>query len=363
MSDPTAPRPTYDPNELRRCIALCFSVKDLRSLAEDLGATGIGSWDRGIQDASRDVVRHFERLGTLDQLVAKLAEARPLMEWPAPLANAPAPAAAETNPAETNTSEFAPKAEVPPPAEVAPKPAAPPPAGPEPVIRDPFAPAWPGTAASSTTSANRLEGRKLAPMLAGAMVLLTIIAIGIFLAVRVGKDPEPAASEVVAGRPLRTTGPARMAADAMKRSLESLARGCDLQLPPGANVDVSLFSAAYAQCGTRAGIAFPPPGLRIDKPSDATAEPPDAQPNAPAPALPSPQQTNPGRDAQPRPAPAPAPDKAVPSDACVQKCAATKRQCNRGCGAEPTSSSEYDRWQACQTQCLSAASKCQLACQ
>ena len=59
----------------------------------------------------------------------------------------------------------------------------------------------------------------------------------------------------------------------------------------------------------------------------------------------------------------PAPAKPAISDACVQKCSATKLQCNRACGSEPTSGSQYDRWQGCQTQCLSTASKCQLACQ
>jgi len=68
--------------ELRRCITLSFSAGDLRELAEGLGARGLPGFDRGIQEAAREVVRHFERQGDLPRLVEKLAEARPLMEWP-----------------------------------------------------------------------------------------------------------------------------------------------------------------------------------------------------------------------------------------------------------------------------------------
>lgn len=379
MSDAQTPQATIDPNELRRCIALCFSPKDLRSFAEKLGVTNLGSWDRGIQDGAREVVRHFERLGTLEQLVAKLAEAKPLMEWPGSPTNASAaPTIVETtSPPETPAAD-APQLDVaatPAPnvdtAATAPVPPVPPvkPFGltiptPEPVIRDPFAPAWPGTSATaSTTNPKRVEERKYAPIVAAVIVLVAFVAIGVFFAVRVSRTPEQPAMEIVAGRPLRPNGPARMAADAMKRSLESLARGCDLDLPRGTDVDVWLFSAAYTQCGTRLGIAFPPPGLRVDKPRSLNA--PDDPADAPddAPLVNTPRQTNPARDNAARPAPAPAPAKPAISDGCVEKCGATKRQCNRACGSEPTSGSEYDRWQGCQTSCLSAASKCQLACQ
>lgn len=390
VPDPQSPRPTFDSNEIRRCISLCFSPKDLRTFAENLGIPNLGPWDRGIQDGAREVVRHYERLGTLDELVAKLAEARPLMEWPAPLANtapitpapvAPEPAAptiplAETNPAPSaDPAPFAPRVisaanTAPPAAPVKPTVSPTLPAS-EPVIRDPFAPAWPGTAApSGATNSKNLEGRKLAPILAAGVVLITIITIGIFLAVRVGKNPDSVAPEIVGGRPLRPNGPARMSAEAMKKSLESLARGCDLDLPKNAEIDISLFSAAYAQCGTRAGLAVPPLGSRVDKPRSFDAAPPTDDPSDAAlnaPGANTPRQTNPGRDATPRPAPAPAPapdpKKSAAADGCVEKCAATQRQCNRACGSEPTSSSQYDRWQGCQTQCLSTASKCRLACQ
>lgn len=396
MSDTQSPRPTYDPNELRRCIALCFSPKDLRTFAESLGVPNLGSWDRGIQDGAREVVRHFERLGTLDQLVAKLAEARPLMEWPAPQASAvvtpfpPAPVLAPAPPLSPKTLEsaapdtsisgapivsapptvpspFAPPLEIPPPVVSPPKPIATTISPPEPILRDPFAPAFPGTAGSSATNDKQLEGRKLAPIIAGAVALITIITIGIFLAVRVGKNSDPAKTEIVAGRPLRPDGPARMAADSMRKSLESLARGCDLEVPRGTEIDIWLFGAAYGQCGTRPGIAFPPPGLRVNKPrSTNSPDPMDADDTLlDVPPTNTPRQTNPGRDVGSRPAPAPAPAPAKPqvSDGCIDKCAATQKQCNRGCGSEPTSSSAYERWQGCQTQCLSSASKCRLACQ
>ncbi len=364
MSDPSTPRPAYDPNELRRCITLCFSPTDLRTLAESLGATDLHSWDRGIQEAARDVIRHFEKLGTVDQLVAKLAEARPLMEWPAPLHGSTA----------TNPSPFAPPEPPAPPAitttttapttETPAKPAEPPAAAPVPVIRDPFAPAWPGTTVSPSFNEKQRDGRKITLLFGIGFVVVTTVAIGLFLAVRVGKSSEtPASTEMHAGRPLRPNGPARMAAEAMKRSFESLARGCDLQMEPGAEVGPWLFAAAYAQCGSRARIPFAPTDIRQNKPiaSDPAAAPVN---DAPDPIV-TPRQTPAGRDTLPR-LPAAPPTKTAPLDTssgCLDKCAAAKQQCSRACGTEPTSGAQYDRWQSCQTQCLSTASKCRLACQ
>ncbi len=378
MSDAHTPQAPIDPNELRRCIAVCFSPNDFRSFAENLGVTNLGSWDHGIQDGAREVVRHFERLGTLDQLVAKLAEAKPLMEWPGAVPSAETTATVvETNTPPTTSSDT-PQLDTAPPAAAtvdtaATAPLAPVPPvkpfgltipAPEPVLRDPFAPAWPGTATpAATTNPKGAEGQKSTPIIAAVAVLVAFVAIAIFFVVRVSRTPERQAMEIIAGRPLRPNGPARMAADAMKRSLESLARGCDLEWPRGTDVDVGLFSAAYTQCGTRPGIAFPPPGLRVDKPRslDTPGDPADSPNDAPT--RDTPRQTNPGRDNAARPVPAPAPAKPVNSDGCIEKCAATKRQCNRACGSEPTSGSQFDRWQGCQTSCLSTASKCQLACQ
>ena len=91
-ADGTTHPVAYDAVELRRRIAVCFSVSELRQLADSLGVSGTVAWDRGAQEAVRDLVKQFERYYGLEILVAKLREMRPLVEWPEP---EPVPAAAQ----------------------------------------------------------------------------------------------------------------------------------------------------------------------------------------------------------------------------------------------------------------------------
>ncbi|MDI1436196.1 hypothetical protein [Polyangium sorediatum] len=401
MSD-QGERPSYDPAEVRRCITLCFSAKDLRELAEGLGATGLPGEGRGIQDVAREVVRHFERQGSLDRLVEALKQARPLMEWPAPIARAGVPAAALAFPPPPPLAPLAPAAEpAPAPApEPAPAPAAEPapapepaaapapatapeagsapaptviepPRGPEaPLLRDPYAPGWPGTAPREPVQP--VDGRRFTLLFAIAAVVIVIASVGAFLVGRAGSNAGPA--PLLAGtdamakgeRPLRESGPSRLAADAVRRSLGNLARGCDLPLAPSEEPGTDLFKSAYEQCGMRPMIGRPPSGPRPTRPADSAGGAPPAGGSdlfdTPTPA-PAPTRAAPAT--QPRKTPATTDKPALPDNgaACVNRCSATQKQCNGGCGSEPTLSSEYGRWQACQAQCLSAASRCRLACQ
>lgn len=375
MSD-QGERPIYDPAEVRRCIALSFSTKDLRDLAESLGATGIGAEGRGIQDVAREVVRHFERQGTLDRLVAKLAEARPLMEWPAPTNKAKMPAFPAP-------PEFAPPAAAPAAASApatapatatatapAPAPAPVSAPAPAPVIRDPYAAGWPGTAPQNGASPSRsVEGRKVTMMIAIGGVTIALIAIGAFLVGRAGSKEGPAPlltgkdAQAKGERPMRESGAARLAADAVTRSFGHLARGCDLALAPNEQPGPFLFKAAYEQCGSRPTIGRPPGLPRIPRAdgSAATAEPP---PDDPTPEPLVPRTPRPTTDRTPKPGATA--DKPPPPDAataCMDKCAASLRSCNGSCGPEPTSSSQYGSWQSCKSQCLAAVSKCRLDCQ
>ena len=402
MSD-QGERPSYDPAEVRRSITLCFSAKDLRELAEGLGAAGLPE-GRGIQDVARDVVRHFERQGSLDRLVEALKQARPLMEWPAPLARsatataapafppppplAPLASAPEAAPApapEAPAPALAPvAAPAPAPAPEAASASAPaaapaaaptvvePPRGPDaPLLRDPYAPVWPGTAAPREP-ARPVDGRKFTLLFAIAAVVIVVASVGAFLVGRAGSSgagPAPllAGTDAMAKgeRPLRDSGPSRLAADAVRRSLGNLARGCDLPLGPNEEPGTELFTSAYEQCGMRPTLGRPPSMPRSTRPADSAGSPSAGGSDLfdPQPALPAPNRAAPAT--QPRKAPAAAPDKpALPDNAaCVDRCSSSQKQCNRGCGSEPTLSSEYNRWQACQAQCLQTASKCRLSCQ
>ena len=46
----------YDPVELRRRMAVCFSGPELRELAESLGVAGSITWTRGPSESARDLI-------------------------------------------------------------------------------------------------------------------------------------------------------------------------------------------------------------------------------------------------------------------------------------------------------------------
>ena len=62
----------YDAVELGRRIVFCFSIGELRQLADALGVGGSSPWERGILEAARDVVRQCERYAGLPALVGQL---------------------------------------------------------------------------------------------------------------------------------------------------------------------------------------------------------------------------------------------------------------------------------------------------
>jgi hypothetical protein len=393
---------TYDLAELRRCIALCFSTSELRALAEELGATGLGDQDRGVGEAAREVVRHFERQGALDRLVARLKQVKPLMEWPEPMQAAPShqppPAppmpplsaglpfvAPSAPPLAASPTDFAAPAPLAPGLHlpdpnppVPPRVEPPPPASsaPSPMIRDPYAgPAWPATASQADKSGRGVDGRTLTLIGVGVGVLVLIASMTAFFVGRAGKGPTAASPARSTGatpttqelaRPIRERGAARMAADSVARSLGNLARDCDLPLGPNEEPGPALFELAYQQCGSSPTMARPPsgpppsflgPGAGSPGGDDRAAQDDNA------PARPRPQRAT-GAPGPPRAPAAPATE-APPDDGavCVGNCAAAHRSCNSGCGPEPTLSSQYSQWQGCQSQCLAQASKCRLGCQ
>lgn len=89
-SKPHGPLPVYDAQDLRRRMPVCFTIGELCRLAEKLQVPETPAWSNNPQEASRDIVRHFERSGALAFLVEALREAKPLVEWPDPVLPEPA---------------------------------------------------------------------------------------------------------------------------------------------------------------------------------------------------------------------------------------------------------------------------------
>jgi hypothetical protein len=386
----------YDTVELRRRIAGAFSAGELRALAGSLGVGGI-NWDRGVQEAAREVVRQCERYAGLPALISRLREERPYLEWPEPMAAAPAPADlppvpdAATAIPPTNAYEAVP-ALAPTPGSLGPTPGnLGPPAvpalgptpgsfgsAPAPPLSDPYAPAasapprpvpftmgspagapppspagWPGVVGPAAPAA-RPGGidPRIFIAVAGLMVVAAIIA---YLAGRASTATAdaasaPAASASAPPEAAPRSGPAALAAAVLSRSFANLARVCEL--PPSAGAGAYVFQQIAERCGP---AAPPPHRASSPPPADTPADPPAPSANA----TPPPRNRRPGRD------PAPAGGGAAPAPArggCMGACEAQHAACRAHCGPEPVESSAYDGFARCQGQCLRDASRCRLNC-
>lgn len=361
----------HDPTELRRRIVLFFSVGELRALADALGVGGI-AWERGIQDAAREVVRQSERYAGLPALVARLREAKPEVDWDSGATPAPA------LPAENDGAPVPPAISSPP---LAPPATAAFPAlsaspgtfGPAPPLRDPYAPppgppaiqvpipsaasappppvgAWPGVTPVAPVAPARGIDPRILVAVAGLMVLAAVIA---YLAGRASSAPAPgdAAAAASASVPpsVRSDGPAALAAGAIARSFANLARVCELPSSAGANALV--FTRAFERCGPSAPSRRSPAPATPSSAADGSAEPaPTAEPAPP-------RSRRSGRGADQAPSEAPPAAKG-----CMGSCDAQHSGCRAHCGPEPTESSAYDGYQRCLGRCLSDASRCRLGC-
>jgi hypothetical protein len=347
---PSAAAEGYDPVELRRRMAVCFSGPELRELAESLGVTGQITWDRGPSESSRDLIKQFEKYYGLGILVAKLRELRPLVEWPEPadpaLAfGAPPPPSVVGPPlvAPTLDQREARDGGAP----IQDPLSAPPSAAP----RSAVARAWPGTTAPTSATPDAPKGidPRVLIVVAGLTVLAALIA---YAAGRASAPPTAAADAagsalpVGSASPQRPPGPAMRASNAFRRSLDRVVRSCDL--PTGSDRDASILGLALGHCGLvlrapASALTAPPldPIIPSDRPSTTTRVKPTKTSKDPAQA-------------------------AIPvtskGDSCIAGCETDRKSCNDHCGAEPTESSLYDGYMRCRSRCLSATSHCRLAC-
>jgi hypothetical protein len=375
--------PVYDAVELRRRIVVCFSMSELRELADALGVGGV-AWDRGPQEAARELVRQCDRYAGLPALVAKLREVRPLMEWPepaapqalaqpflAPAADPLAPSAFPVMPTLPSTPGVLQRLSSQPPQppaptqEPAPQSSAAPRASPSgPPIADPFgspapgppaigappfpgqpSPIWPGTYVAPPQRTG-LDPRLIAAGI-GLTALLGAAVVIAFLAGRAtggdGAGAAPSTSSTAPpGGARRADGPAVMVTDAIARSLANVARACEL--PPSVGDSVAVFVRVYERCGPQPlqpRSSLPAAPAPAPEPADTTAEP-AARPRKQ------------GRgDAPPAPAPA---------QGCFGRCNTDHRACDAHCGPEPNDSGSYANYQRCLGRCLSDSSRCMQSC-
>lgn len=387
-----------DARELGRRIAFAFSGGELARLAEELGVAGLVRWDRGPQETAADIVKQFEKgsYGGLATLLAKLNAAKPLIEWPelevpaldaAPASHAfgaappmlspgylgAAPTAGALPPAGTPVGPTIPGApayvavpesaggEAPPPSYgVAPSSQAPfgaagagqPPqtahGAPSPYAAHPASGAWPGTVPAAAPAPSGVNPMILVAV-AGMMLAAAVIA---YFAGR-ATNAAPVASATadatarVGAHARRPDGAATHVADAVQRSLASVARTCEI--PMGTAEDV--FANAYDVCGAPPLGRGPDVPTRPRQPRLGGRDPSSAAPAAAD-----------DRRHGPRPAPEPRPAGQPQANGCLRACTANQNSCKSACGAEPNSASAYSGYEKCMGQCITSFSRCRLGC-
>jgi hypothetical protein len=293
----------YDARELRRLVAMSFSLGELVPFAAGFGVVVDGS--RSADEAARELVRAIESRGELPALVARLEAEKPLVVWPSPQpverrpAPSPEPLAAPARP------------------EVSPVSVEPVP-GP---LVDPFL--------TGGLDEPRAPSRPIALIAAGVVVGVGLGVLAMWLLFFRGDAPtEPA---VASG------SPATVAARTLRGAVEAVVEVC------GAGSDESsargALSAAFTRCSRQDKLP-PLPNLPIEP---APPPPPSRMTRLPTPA-----------------APAPA---AGRQQACLDACHEQQQACRKSrCGSEPTSASEYPQYQQCLGQCTAPAMRCRLSC-
>ncbi len=403
-------------------MSVCFSVPELRKLAQELGVGDAISWNRGTQEAVRDLVRQFEKYYGLETLLARLREQRPEVEWPSIASAAGGTAAANEGlrpygpdgayPASPPLDSASAAAAAAAPASApAPEPAPEPASAPAPAPVPPgFAAAPPLTSAGSlgplpapggTAAAN--EGlRPYGPMglppvdAAGASPSASAPAPAPAPQPWPGTFGEPAGEErkgsrgvdprlllavalltvlaaviaYVAGRASNTTAEAKPAASG------EAAPASDAKPPTRRRPEGPATKAADAVKLALANVARV---CELPSSTEPTAEifPRIYEQCGPRPTLRRPnvaipphvpindkpaQRPEPEESQRPRVVATPTPPP-PPGSACIKACSNEHDACKSRCGSEPTQSSKYDAYQLCRSRCMSSASRCRLSCQ
>ena len=403
---------------------VCFTIGELYRLAEKLQVPETPTWSNNPQEASRDIVRHFERSGALAFLVEALREAKPLVEWPEPaLPVPPAPPVAPTQlqaplgsalgPDEptfdatdratpiVSLSDAAVLASIgardgrpsPEPAGFAPAlmpkpgdtPAPEPGAAPAPrtvlaqpselpAIQDPMVP--PASAASPTSRpAAASPGPAAWPgtvrpkptsdvRTMDPRVLLAagfaMLLTAVAFAFFLGR-----ASSAGPGEPSTTTAAAELPPDhapIAQHAAEALGTSLE-RVARACKIEVaSLRGRSLFEVAYRRCGPLPPQPTE-PRPAAVDDPPPDSDPDsAPDPAPPKKAGGAAGNKLQKVDSPS-APGPLSAAGGCLSGCSRAHSTCTSRCGAEPTQSSQYDAYQACLGGCLKAMSQCKLGCQ
>jgi hypothetical protein len=309
----------YDTRELQRVIAATFSGGELSKFAERWHV--LLDREASAADGARVLLKAIEGRDAVPDLLARLREAKPLVEWPEPTER-PATAAVAVFTPPPPLVAAAPAAAPAPPAPPPAPPVAPPPAlASAGSLADPFA-GDPPPAAAGLSSTRRLA-------LLG-VVLAAGIGLGVAVVLLVMRSDEPEAAG--------DQGVAKTAAAQLRLSLGAVAEACRVDARDATSAR-DLLASGFRRCER------PPPRPEAREPDPLPQRQPP--PDRPDPQLGIPPQTKPPSH----------------EPICLDRCHGVHEDCRQSeCGEEPTSASKYDAWQKCLAGCMTKYARCRLSC-
>jgi len=317
-----AESPPFDRQEVRRLIAVSFSIGELSRFGEALGVhlARTGSVD----DAARQLIKAVEGKRDERRLLLRLAEAKPLVVWPAPPAAHPKP------PPEAPATEVEAKpreAEAPGPtvfqAPVDARRAAPAP------LVDPYL----------YTLADEPEEATRSPWLLPVIVSITLV-VGVVAGVVIALWQMNETASMPAPPETPAASVSTLAADMLDTSVAQVAEACEVKREPGESAR-SVLANAFRSCRKRE-----------NRPRSKTLIPPAPRP------IPSPPPSGGRPTSTPRPS-----QQRTTTGACLDRCHRAYVQCQQErCGPEPRSAKAYPEWQRCKQGCMPAFGSCRSRC-
>lgn len=301
---------------------MSFSIGELSRFAEAFGVHLARSGS--VDDAARQLVKAVEAKGDERRLLVRLAEAKPLVVWPAP------PPVAKTEIPDEAASEAPTEGENPGPTVFqapvpAEEPAKAPPAAP---MIDPYLQTLPEVPEETTGSP------WLLPVLVSATLVVGVLA-GVVIAVwhmNASAPPPPSNTP--------TASVSTLAADMLEGSVTQVAEACDVKREPGESARNVLISA-FQNCRR---LETPPTRKKLIPPAPKLTQPPTTRGSRPVP--------------KPRPS-----QQRSDSGACLDRCHQAYVQCQRDkCGPEPRSAKAYPEWQRCKAGCMPTYGSCRSRC-
>lgn len=378
-------QPGVNRGELRTLVQGAFSAAKIVELGTAWGLEPAPEWGRSATEAAHGLVRDGEKKLGIQECIRRLRVAEPLIEWPdvdeAALSEWGPPSARAADPETSVVANHLALSSNVVSAEASPgdQPAATPADAPEsraaPPSRAPHAAApFPGTEPPEPRR-NGIEP-KFVVAIGGIVLAIAIVAFAAGLlwsrgssassdtsrtgATASGSPPFPSrAGEAPAQAGSARLGPAMLAAGILEAHVLDVASRCSV--PSNAGSSREVLELAMVLCDRKAP-ALDEEALDTFRPRSPT-DPTD-------PDVPDPDDEEP-RTSRPKPAPfsrsapgaTPTPRPPGPSGGgCIAKCKTYRSSCLSQCGPEPNDASKYDLYAGCTSKCVSAESRCRLAC-